>query len=248
MIQTLLLLKYLPFLRKALRPFLIVRHPSLEREFSDSIYRNPVGISAGIDREGQFYRELSTFGPSFIELGPVKKVDQILRNLRLRSDRNAHIIVNLNGRQYSDDDSSLKEIDRSCSLLYDFADALTISVSGTGYQSVIDRVLTIRQYNDDFKPVAVKISGKIDVEAVGPIVRYALQNGVDAIEVADILFDEVYPIAGGIVPIIVISALTGEDDASMFLKRGASFIAYMPQKSLGGLLRIRKILNTLIKK
>lgn len=248
MIQTLLILKYLPFLRKALRPFLAVRNASLEREFNGTVYRNPVGISAGIDREGYFYRELSTFGPSFIELGPAKKVDNILRNLRSRSDRNVRIIVNLNGRQLSVDNSGLKEIERACSLLYDFADALTISVSGAGYQSVIDRVLTIRQYNDDFKPVAVKITAKTDAGAIEPIVRYALQNGVDAIEVADVFFDEVYAIAGGIVPIIVISALTGKDDAVMFLKKGASFIAYMPHKSLGGLLGIRKILNTLIKK
>lgn len=248
MIQALLILKYLPFLQKALHPFLTVRNASLEREFSGSVYRNPVGISAGIDREGYFYKELSTFGPSFIEIGPAKKVDHILHNLRSHSDRNVRIIVNLNGRQSSAEGSGLKELERSCSLLYDFADALTISVSGTGYQSVLDRVLTIRQYNDDFKPVAVRIAGKIDVKEVEPIVRYALQNGVDAIEVSDILFDEVYPIAGGIVPIIVISALAGKDDASMLLKKGASFIAYMPRKSLGGLIGIRKVLNTLVKK
>lgn len=248
MIHTLLILKYLPFLRKALRPFLAVRNSSLEREFNGTVYRNPVGISAGIDREGYFYRELSTFGPSFIELGPAKKVDNILSNLRSHSEKNVRIIVNLNGRKSSAENSDLKEIERSCSLLYDFADALTISVSGPGYQSVIDRVLTIRQYNDDFKPVAVKIAGKMDEEEVEPIVRYALQNGVDAIEVADILFDKVYAIAGGIVPIIVISALTGENDASMLLQKGASFIAYMPRKSLGGLLRVRKILSNLVKK
>ncbi len=241
----LLLLKYLPFLQKMLKSFLTVKSKSIEREFNGYLYSNPIGISAGIDRTGFFYRELSTFGPSFIETGPAK-VDQILRNLRSRTGRSPYLIVNLNGRQSLVEGVNLREIDRSCSLLYDFADALTITVSGTGYQSIIDRVLTIRQYNDDFKPVAVKLTNKLKVEEIEPIVSYSLQNGVDAIEVSDIFFDEVYAIAGGIVPVIVISALTCDGDASTFLERGASFIAYAPRKSLGGLLRIRKILKTLI--
>lgn len=241
----LFILKYLPFLQKMLRHILNVKGASLEREFYGTKYRNPVGICAGIDREGQFFNELATFGPSFVEIGPAKKVDTILRNLRSCTHRKVQILANLTGRQSVDEDLNLIEIDRACSLLYDFADVLTITVPRNGFENIIDRVLTIRQYNDDFKPVAVRLTNILEEEDIEPIVRYSLQNGVDAIEVADIFFDKVRSIAGGIVPIVVISALKFPGDAAAFLEKGASFISYVPQKSLPGLLRIRKILKTL---
>lgn len=244
--QILLLLKYLPFLQNLLRPLFTVKGASLEREFYGSKYRNPIGISAGVDRQGEFYNELSTFGPSFVEIGPVKKVENILKNLR-NNPKKVFLTVNLTSRQSVTEDINLVEMDRACSLLYDFADALTITVPRNGYENLIDRVLTIRQYNDHFKPVAVKITNILEMDDVEPIVRYALQNGVDAIEVGDNYFDKVFGIAGGIVPVIVISYLKEKGMAASFLEKGASFIAYAPEKSLRGLLSIKKIIKSIVR-
>ncbi|MDE6858193.1 MAG: quinone-dependent dihydroorotate dehydrogenase, partial [Alistipes sp.] len=46
-------------------------HPSLEREVFGLRFKNPVGLAAGFDRNGDIYRELSAMGFGFVEIGTV---------------------------------------------------------------------------------------------------------------------------------------------------------------------------------
>lgn len=48
-----------------------VEHPSLEREVFGIRFKNPVGLAAGFDRNGEAYRELAAMGFGFIEIGTV---------------------------------------------------------------------------------------------------------------------------------------------------------------------------------
>ena len=48
-----------------------VEHESLEREVFGIRFRNPIGIAAGFDRNGEIYRPLSSVGFGFIEIGTV---------------------------------------------------------------------------------------------------------------------------------------------------------------------------------
>lgn len=46
-----------------------VEHPSLEREVFGVRFRNPIGMAAGFDRNGEVYGELSAMGFGFVEIG-----------------------------------------------------------------------------------------------------------------------------------------------------------------------------------
>ncbi|MBR1994656.1 MAG: dihydroorotate dehydrogenase (quinone), partial [Alistipes sp.] len=46
-----------------------VEHPSLEREVFGVKFRNPIGVAAGIDRNGEICNELGAMGFGFVEVG-----------------------------------------------------------------------------------------------------------------------------------------------------------------------------------
>ena len=61
----------IPTAKWFLRKFYTVEHESLEREVFGIHFRNPIGIAAGFDRNGEIYRTLSSVGFGFVEIGTV---------------------------------------------------------------------------------------------------------------------------------------------------------------------------------
>ena len=53
-----------------------LEHPSLEREVFGLHFKNPVGMAAGFDKNGDYIEELSNFGFGFIEVGTVTPLPQ----------------------------------------------------------------------------------------------------------------------------------------------------------------------------
>ncbi|ADY52050.1 dihydroorotate dehydrogenase [Pseudopedobacter saltans DSM 12145] len=51
-------------------------HPSLEREVFGLKFKNPVGLAAGFDKNGEYIEELANFGFGFIEVGTVTPLPQ----------------------------------------------------------------------------------------------------------------------------------------------------------------------------
>ena len=49
----------------------MVKHPSLERELFGLKFPNPVGLAAGFDKQASFYKEFSSLGFGFIEVGTI---------------------------------------------------------------------------------------------------------------------------------------------------------------------------------
>lgn len=70
-VELLRLVGHLPAGRWLLRKLYAEEHPSLEREVFGLKFRNPIGIAAGFDRNGDIFRELSAMGFGFIEIGTV---------------------------------------------------------------------------------------------------------------------------------------------------------------------------------
>ena len=60
-----------PMVKWLLRKIYIVEHKSLEREVFGIHFRNPIGMAAGYDRNGEVYRTLSALGFGFVEIGTV---------------------------------------------------------------------------------------------------------------------------------------------------------------------------------
>ena len=60
-----------PGIDKLLRKKYSITHPNLEREVFGIKFKNPVGLAAGFDKNGEYIQELSNFGFGFIEIGTV---------------------------------------------------------------------------------------------------------------------------------------------------------------------------------
>ena len=62
---------HIPAGRWFLRKIYAIEHPSLEREAFGMHFKNPIGVAAGFDRNGEVYRELSAMGFGFVEVGTI---------------------------------------------------------------------------------------------------------------------------------------------------------------------------------
>ncbi len=70
------ILRHIPGARSLIRLRHIYNHPSLKRDIFGVSFKNPVGISAGIDCDGCFYNDLGNFGPGFVEIGTLTNAPQ----------------------------------------------------------------------------------------------------------------------------------------------------------------------------
>lgn len=149
----------IPLLGKALRLFFKYDNPSLRRNLFGLEFPNPVGLAAGIDKNGDHYNELAWFGFSFIEIGSLTPEPQDgnprPRLFRLPQDRALINRMGINNKgmlhainriksdpprtiicaSIAKNSSSASEADivndykKAFSYLYDFVDMFTINVS-----------------------------------------------------------------------------------------------------------------------
>ena len=62
-------LRRIPLLPGLIRLFYKCESPTLKRNVMGLDFPNPVGLAAGIDKNGDYYNELAWFGFSFVEIG-----------------------------------------------------------------------------------------------------------------------------------------------------------------------------------
>ncbi|MGB3799093.1 MAG: quinone-dependent dihydroorotate dehydrogenase, partial [Lewinella sp.] len=81
----------LPGVSEAFRKQYAYSHESLQRTVFGLPFSNPVGLAAGFDKDGKYYRDMSSLGFGFLELGTVTPRPQIgnpsPRLFRLPADR-----------------------------------------------------------------------------------------------------------------------------------------------------------------
>ena len=70
------LIDRLPCTRWVLHKIYAVEDPSLEREVFGMRFKNPVGMAAGLDRNGEIFRTLDALGFGFVEIGTVTPLPQ----------------------------------------------------------------------------------------------------------------------------------------------------------------------------
>ncbi|HMR43026.1 MAG TPA: quinone-dependent dihydroorotate dehydrogenase [Saprospiraceae bacterium] len=75
-----------------------VKKPALRRELFGLVFENPVGLAAGFDKDGKYFREMAALGFGFIEIGTVTPLPQSgnpqPRLFRLPAD---HALINRMG-------------------------------------------------------------------------------------------------------------------------------------------------------
>ncbi len=66
----------IPFVKGMIRQTFAYDHVELEREVFGLRFKNPVGLAAGFDKDGKFFREMAYLGFGFIEIGTVTPLPQ----------------------------------------------------------------------------------------------------------------------------------------------------------------------------
>lgn len=205
-----------------MRMFFCYKNPKLEKEVFGIKFKNPVGLAAGFDKNGDSYNILANFGFSFIEIGSLTPEPQggnpKPRCFRLPKDKAIinRMGINNNGVKYAveyikkhkpncviggnlsknsnvSNEDAPKDYERSFAILYDFVDYFVLNVSCPNIKNldklqdinslseIIDRLLTLRRYSDDYRPILLKISPDIPIKQLDEIIDLVLVSGLDGV-------------------------------------------------------------------
>ena len=214
--------RYIPFLGSIIRMLYRKSDPELEREVFGLKFPNPVGLAGGLDKNGEFFNELSDFGFGFVEIGSLTPEPQPgnprPRLFRLVKDRaiinrmginnkvvkhavehlkrvKPRVLVagNISKNTSSINDDAAKDYESAFAMLYDFVDMFVINlscpnVSGlsdlqdvSSLSEIVDKLLNLRMYFDEYRPILIKVSPDISHQQLDEIIDYSLMSGVDGI-------------------------------------------------------------------
>ena len=149
---------HIPGMGWLLRSIFCYKNPKLEREVFGIKFKNPVGLAAGFDKNGNCYNELSSLGFSFVEIGSITPTPQpgnpkprcfrlpkdgaIINRFginnkgvknaveHLKRDRpNVIVAANISKNTTSINEDAAKDYETSFALLYDFVDMFVVNVS-----------------------------------------------------------------------------------------------------------------------
>lgn len=73
----LFILRHIPFSSFFIRLFYSYNNTKLEKEVFGLKFKNPVGLAAGFDKNGEMYNDLANFGFGFIEIGSITPREQL---------------------------------------------------------------------------------------------------------------------------------------------------------------------------
>ena len=216
------LLRYIPFARALVRLIYKKEDPALEREVFGLKFKNPVGLAGGLDKNGEFYNDLTNFGFGFIEIGsltpepqsgnPKPRLFRIVQDRaiinrmginnkgvknaveQLKKARPRTIISgNISKNSTSINDDASKDYETAFAMLYDFVDMFTVNISCPNVSGlsdlqdvsflsdIVDKLLELRMYFDEYRPILIKVSPDISHQQLDEIIDYCLMSGVDGI-------------------------------------------------------------------
>ena len=152
------LARRIPLCRNVIRLLFKREHPSLSREVFGITFPNPVGLAGGLDKDGEFYNELSDFGFGFVEIGSLTARPQdgnpkprlfrlvgdnaIVNRMGINNHGVSEAVRNLNGNHpqvivagniapnsTSHGEQVAEDYATAFSLLYDYVDMFVINIS-----------------------------------------------------------------------------------------------------------------------
>ena len=103
------------------------------------------------------------------------------------------VAANISKNTSSINEDAAKDYETSFALLYDFVDMFVVNVSCpnvvglTALQDIsflsdiVDRLLDLRMYYDEYRPILLKVSPDLSHEQLDEIVEYCLRSGIDGI-------------------------------------------------------------------
>ncbi|MCI2082336.1 MAG: quinone-dependent dihydroorotate dehydrogenase [Bacteroidales bacterium] len=225
-IKMLKLTSKIPLIGSIIRSCNNVSSPSLEREVFGIKFKNPVGVAAGLDKNGECFNELSDFGFSFVEIGSVTPEFQLgnpkPRIFRLPKDKAiinrmgipcngvrsvANNIKNVRHRTIvagslsknseTSNENAIKDFERVFEMLYDFVDFFVLNISCPNVkdldklqdtdtlENIVNRLMSLRLFYDDNKPLLLKISPDLEKEQLDRIIELVMKSGLDGVVVSN---------------------------------------------------------------
>ncbi len=216
------LLRHIPGAGFITRRCCCKKTPELARDLFGLHFENPVGLAAGLDKNGDHYNSMANFGFGFVEIGSLTPLPQSgnpkPRLFRLPDDRSiinrmginnkgvknavkrlqndpprCIVAANIAKNTASLNEDAVKDYERAFSLLYDFVDMFVLNVSCpnveglanlqdiTYLSDIIDILVNLRMYFDEYRPILVKISPDISADQLDEILDYCLLSGIDGI-------------------------------------------------------------------
>ncbi|MBQ5701440.1 MAG: quinone-dependent dihydroorotate dehydrogenase [Alistipes sp.] len=159
----------IPGARWMMRKLYAVEDPALEREVFGIHFRNPIGMAAGFDRNGEVFNELDALGFGFVEIGTITPQPQpgnpkprvfrlpddkaIMNRLGLNSDgletaisnirnRNSRLVIgcNIGKNSATAPENAPQDYLRVFRNLYQYVDYFTVNVSyNTSFKQYVPR-------------------------------------------------------------------------------------------------------------
>lgn len=112
----------------------------------------------------------------------------------LKKERpNVIVAANISKNTTSINEDAAKDYETSFALLYDFVDMFVVNVSCpnvvgltalqdiTFLSDIVDKLLDLRMYYDEYRPILLKVSPDLSSEQLNEIVNYCLRSGIDGI-------------------------------------------------------------------
>ncbi len=258
------------------------RSSGLAKELFGISFPNPVGLAAGIDPDAKHYNALKKDGFGFIEIGSITPVPQSgempgkgLKNAveRLKNNPPRGIIAaNICKNASTLNENASKDYEKCFAMLYDFVDMFVVNVSSPEVEylrdlqdveplgEIIDRLLSLRMYFDQYKPILVKISPDLTPQVLDDIIDCVMSSGIDGIVACNSCKDKeedqytkslstvryIVKKTNGTLPVVATGGIDTPQKALEMLGAGASLIelcsAYVSRRSI-----VRKTLRELRK-
>lgn len=193
----------------------------LEKEVSGLRFRNPVGLS----RKGDSVRirPLAGLGVGFLTLTPDQDhiMEWIQRLAQQRHGQDILLAVNLN-----------KNIERSFSLAYDFADILIVDTNSNGgidspdvpdIPVLLDELLNLRLCYEQLTPIYLRLPMGLTPEEMHSILSYCQLSGINGVVATGSgTVRQVLEITQNRLPVMGCASMP--EEAAQMLQDGASLI------------------------
>lgn len=229
------LMERIPF-SGAIRRLCHPTHENLARNVFGIDFNGPVGLGAGIDKDGRYYNSFSDYGFSFVITGPsdTRGIRKTIDNIK--SERPHTVIVPCISQDHP----------AAFSLAYDFADMFIIDAPDDEIKNALASVLDTRLAFDIQKPVLLRLGHEFSDATLKDILDFCLINGVDGFLVgSEEYVKKVNELCKGRVPIIGYGKIRTPEAAENMLKAGASLLAITTGMLLDGPSLITRILKHL---
>ena len=120
-------------------------------------------------------------------------VRNAIDNLRSNPPRNVIIAANISKNSTTSNEDAAEDYEKALTLMYDFADMTVLNISCPNVKdltelqdiemlsNIIDKLITIRKFNEEYHPILLKLSPDIPLEQIDEIIDLVQISGIDGI-------------------------------------------------------------------